>query len=293
MNDQYQNQEQDRRIKELEKKGIGRPSTYATIMSKITDRSYAIKTKDIFVPTELGRKIIAELVKFFTFMQYEYTADMEEQLDKIERGELSYLQMLNNFFPTFKEQVHQAYVSREKDYGINCDICNKAMRLRHGFYGYYMACTDYPKCKSSKSCNIVDGLPVIKEFVVNVAEGVSCPKCNGPMMVKDGKFGKFYSCINYPKCRGNGKIPYGKKCSKCGVGELFATLIAGKSKLCCMRYPDCKNVEELPEEHSVNWIYPQDLKLKGTYKIVEDTVNRRTQRGLIRKTRPAKKTTKK
>jgi DNA topoisomerase-1 len=251
-------------VGELKARGIGRPSTYATILTKVTDRGYAEKKKETYFATDLGKKIVDILVKFFDFMEYKYTAGMEDQLDDIAEGKISYLKMMENFFPKFKDQLKKAHYFNEKDYGINCWKCQSPMRLKHGKFGYYMACAEYEKCKTSRSCEIIDEKPVFKEKEANVidstklVDNVVCPKCASGMIVRDGKFGKFYSCSKYPKCHGSGKIPSGHKCGKCGY-DMYITIFDGVSKLACMGYPDCRNIQEIPEGEPSNWINPKTL----------------------------------
>lgn len=256
-------------VKELEKRGIGRPSTYATIMTKITDRAYVEKKKNTFFATDLGKKVVDKLVQYFSFMEYKYTADLEEKLDQIGQGELSYLAMLNNFFPDFKNQMEKAYSSGETDYGIQCSKCGKAMRLKHGKFGYYMSCNDYQTCKTNFSCDLVDGKPVFKDRKkVETVNGVACAKCSAGMIIRDGKFGKFYSCSKYPKCNGSAKIPFGKKCGKCGT-DMHVTIFSGENKLACMGYPACKNIEPLPSDAKVDWVDPKTIQTKRRPRSVE------------------------
>lgn len=260
-------------VGELKARGIGRPSTYATILGKVTDRGYAEKNKETYHATDLGKKIVDVLVKFFDFMDYQYTSDMEDKLDLIEEGKLDYLEMMNGFFPKFKEQLKKAGYSNEKDYGIDCWTCKSPMRLKHGKFGYYMACSEYPKCKTSRSCEIVDGEPVFKDKAVEgIIENIECPKCKSGMLERDGKFGKFYSCSKYPKCTGSKKIPSGHKCEKCGY-DMYVTVFDGTSKLACMGYPDCRNVKELPDGQPSNWIDPKDIQPKKKNKAIEKIMN--------------------
>lgn len=260
-------------VGELEHRGIGRPSTYAAILSKVTDRGYAEKNKEIYHATDLGKKVVDTLVKFFDFMEYQYTSDMEGQLDKIAEGDLNYLGMLNSFFPKFKEQLKKASQANEKDYGIACWVCKNPMRLKHGKFGYYMACSEYPKCKTSRSCEIVDGEPIFKDKVPSdVLEDVTCPKCQAGMIVRDGKFGKFYSCSKYPKCNGSRKIPSGHKCNKCGY-DMYVTVFDGVSKIACMGFPSCRNIQDIPEGQPSDWINPKELQAKKKNKAVEKILN--------------------
>lgn len=260
-------------VEELKAKGIGRPSTYATILTKVTDRGYVEKVKEAYHATDLGKKVADILIKFFDFMEYQYTANMESQLDKIAEGKLDYLGMLNGFFPKFKDQLKKAISSNEKDYGVNCWICQSPMRLKHGKFGYYMACAEYPKCKTSKSCEIVDGNPIFKEKSASeCVEDILCPKCNFGMISRDGKFGKFYSCAKYPRCNGSRKIPSGHKCDKCGY-DMYVTIFDGVSKLACTGYPSCRNITDIPEGQPSDWIDPKSIQAKKKNKTIDKILN--------------------
>jgi len=230
-------------IEELEKKGIGRPATIANILSKITDKDYANRKNNIFFPTELGQKVVGKLDKHFDFMQYSYTADMELALDKIAEGKSDYLSTMQNFYAPFSKQLKQAYSADQKDYGFICEKCQDKMELAHGMFGFYMRCLSRPECKFTFSCDMIDEKPVRRENKLVLVEGISCPKCQGQMSKKDGRFGPFYSCTS-PKCYGTRKVPFGKKCSDCS-GELYATIYHGENVLFCMNYPQCFHKEKL------------------------------------------------
>lgn len=239
-------------IKVLEKKGIGRPSTYAAIMSKITHKNYVEKKANAFIPTDRGKQVVDNLIKYFDFMNYDYTAAMEGKLDKIADGKLAYVDMLTDFYSPFQKELKTAYMSDHKDYGINCDKCSSRMILKHGKFGFFLSCIEYPQCKSSLNCDMVNDEPVIKpRFSVELIKGVECPNCKSGMVKRDGKFGPFYACSEYPRCKGTRKVPYGKKCVKCG-GELYATIYNEDNVLFCMNYPDCKHSESLPEGELAN-----------------------------------------
>lgn len=239
-------------VEELEKRDIGRPSTFATIMSKITSRNYVINKNNVFIPTDVGMKLVDELIQFFNFMEYSYTAAMENQLDKIADGKLKYKKMLTDFYSPFTSQLKKAYMSGYKDYGHKCDRCGKdtPMLLKHGKFGFYLACYNYPeKCKNTMSCEMVDDKPVISSNrgMSRVNDKVKCPNCSSPMRHMDGDFGPWYSCVEYPKCRGSRKVPWGKKCSEC-KDELYATIYQGKDVLFCMGYSaGCRYSEDLPK----------------------------------------------
>lgn len=194
-------------IKELEKRGIGRPATYAPIMQKLTERGYVEKKKDSFVATELGIKVVDKLVEFFKFLEYQYTANLEEELDKIAEGKLTYLEFLNNFYEGFSEELFKIRCSFEKDYGILCEKCIKPMRLKNGTFGPFLSCDNYPKCKFVMDCEIIDGkvIPKLKKSVEPVP-GIKCPNCEAPMVTREGTFGRFLACTRFPLCFGKSKL---------------------------------------------------------------------------------------
>lgn len=231
-------------IKELEKRGIGRPSTYASIMSKITDRNYVTEKNGMFYATELGDKVISYLDKYFDFVKYDFTASIENKLDEIAKGKYSYIEMMTEFYLPFALQVKRSN-SDNIDYNISCKECNEKMLLRHGKFGFYMSCLNFPNCRYTYSVEMKDGQPVPKDNK-KIVENVFCPKCSGPMVYRDGMFGPFYACVAY-RCYGNRKIPFGKKCPDCS-NELYATIFKGKSVLFCMGYPSCTYSEELEIE---------------------------------------------
>lgn len=261
-------------IKELEKREIGRPSTYATIIGKLSNRNYVIKSKNQFTPTDMGRQVVDALAAHFTFMSYDYTKDMEDKLDKIADGTANYLSTLTDFYSVFKNELKSAYTSTQKDGGHDCDKCGKRMILKHSRYGFFISCSGYPECKNIKGV-VLEGDKIILNEKHKVVDGVTCPECNSGMVRRDGQFGPFYSCSTYPKCYGKRRIPFGKKCSDCG-SELFMTAFKGDPKLACMGYPNCKHVEDIPPGTNVNWLNPKTLepKEKKKTKKVEKIINR-------------------
>lgn len=238
-------------IKELEKRGIGRPSTYADITNKITSREYVSKKGKSFVATPTGKKLVKFLCEHFPFMEYDYTSDMESVLDKIAHGEYSYVDMMRDFYPSFRKTIDEVYV--QTNHGYKCK-CGKLMVCKKSEFGHFLGCSDYPNCTHIKFCEIVDGKIVLSSVVDKsepAPEDVKCPECNSNMKIRDGKFGKFYSCANYPKCRGIKKIPYGKKCPECGQ-ELYMKIFDRPPRpgpvLVCMAYPECKHIEHLEKQ---------------------------------------------
>lgn len=254
-------------IKELEKKGIGRPSTYAAIIAKISDRKYVTKTSKSFEPTELGRKVVEDLQGKFSFMEYVYTARMEEQLDLIAEGKLTYKDMLQEFYDPFRKEFQQARGSDGTETDIPCPTCGGKTIVRHSQFGFFAGCIRYPDCKSAVGIRIEDGKIIIQEKH-QIVPGTKCPECGLGMVRRDGKFGPYYSCSNYPRCKGKDKIPFGKKCSKCGK-ELYLTVFNEEAKLACMGYPKCRNVEDVPADASVNWIPPSVIEPPKLPKKVE------------------------
>jgi DNA topoisomerase-1 len=247
-------------IKELKSKGIGRPSTYASIIARISTRKYVKDTASGFVPTELGKKVIDDLRDSFTFMDYMYTAQMEKKLDLIAEGKLDYVGMMSEFFDGFKEEFQKARGSQGLTTGIPCPKCGGDTVVRKSKYGFFAGCVKYKGgCDGIVNITIEDGKPVPKTQKPKVDNDVKCPECGAPMVPRpDGKFGPFYSCSEYPKCNGKRKMPFGKKCPDCG-NELYATLMKDTMKLACMGYPDCKHVEDLPEDAEVNWLDPKKV----------------------------------
>lgn len=241
-------------VDELEIKSIGRPSTYAAIISKITNKSYVIIQSNSFVPTDKGISVVDELTKYFNFMEYNYTADMEKKLDMIAAGEMKYVDMMTDFYTPFKEQLRKAYGAEKKDYGFRCDKCEDAiMHLRHGKFGYYLACINWPKnCSNTISCSVVDGKPSLKKNRGEKNENVRCPNCKSAMIKFDGNYGPYYGCSEWPVCSGKRKVPWGKKCPECR-NELYSTWFHSKNVLFCMGYStiNCKYSEDLPEGSDV------------------------------------------
>ncbi len=232
-------------IKELEDKGIGRPSTYALILSTIIERDYVyIESRKLF-PTELGNKVNGILVKNFPkILNVNFTAAMEDELDLIAGGEIEYLKVLKDFYIPFSAALEKVEKEIEK---IKCDKCGHDMDIKIGRYGKFLACTNYPECKNIKPLKEVKKEEKELEFTGNV-----CPKCGGKTIFRSGKFGKFIGCENYPNCDYTEQIKIGIKCPKCGVGEVIAKRTKkGKTFYGCNKYPECDYASwQLPEINS-------------------------------------------
>ncbi|MCX5697968.1 MAG: type I DNA topoisomerase [Candidatus Omnitrophica bacterium] len=177
-------------VKALEEDGIGRPSTYAPIIYTLTLRDYVRRLKGYFFPTELGIKVCDLLVEYFPkIMDVNFTAQMEEELDGVEEGEHKRLQVLNDFYPPFKESLDFAQKHIKKEVVTTdqiCDKCGKPMVVKWGRKGKFLSCSAYPACKNSKS----------------IPSGVKCPEpgCGGDLVERRSRRGFFYGCSNFPKC---------------------------------------------------------------------------------------------
>lgn len=239
-------------VKELESRGIGRPSTYATIMKTICEtRNFVdVDKKKTLVPTKKGTMVVDLLKNKFVFMEYSYTAELEGNLDMISAGKIKYVDLMNTFFSSFKKELDLAYTDSATKTDKVCNKCGKNMVLKTSSLGYFLGCSDYPKCVNVIPCEVKNDEIIITDSSTKRHEeapsNIKCPKCGGKMLIREGKFGKFYSCAAYPDCKGNSKIPYGKKCPNCD-NELFRTIFRQGPVLCCMGYPGCRYIEHLKE----------------------------------------------
>ena len=198
-------------IKEMEELGIGRPSTYATVIDTLKERDYVDLVEKKFVPTKMGIETTDKLQEFFSgIINVEYTANMESDLDKIAEEKEDNIKVLHEFYDSFEPLVKKAFGEMEKNApeqtGEVCPECGSPLVIRKGKYGEFTACSNYPTCKYIK-----------KEEKV-VKEIVKCPECGGMIVEKKSKRGKvFYGCNNYPKCKvATWDIPTGEKCPECG-----------------------------------------------------------------------------
>ena len=195
-------------VKAMEDKGIGRPSTYASIISVLNKRKYVAKEGKYMVPTEVAFEITDLLVKYFTdIMDVGFTAKMEDKLDGIEEGGTDWHKIIADFYPPFAEKLIFAANDGDEMTDILCEKCGHPMIRKSGRYGKYLACSNYPECSNIKS----EGAEI---------SSTKCPKCGANMLVKSGKFGKFLACPNYPEC--NATLPFDseiskEKCPNCGA----------------------------------------------------------------------------
>jgi len=233
-------------VKELEEKGIGRPSTYATIMSTIVDKGYTEKNQGRFYPTELGRVVTDLLIENFPdIMNVEFTASMEEKLDAIEEGKRNWVSTLQAFYSPFKKTVEQASenmrnVKRmEEKTDIKCPKCGLPMVIKWGKSGSFLGCSGYPECSSTMPFKRVDGKIVALE-PKNFSD-VKCPSCGANMVLKRGRFGEFLGCSRYPDCSTTMPLPTDVKCPKegCGGDVVAKRTKRGKTFYGCSNYPNC------------------------------------------------------
>ena len=212
-------------IKDLEEKGIGRPSTYATILSNIQDREYVEKREGRYYPSELGTVVTDLLVASFPdVLNSEFTAGMENQLDEIEEGTADWKKVLGKFWKPFEKTLEQAKIDmknvkrQEVPTDIVCDRCQHTMVIKWGKLGSFLACSNYPECKNTQDFKKDDQGKI--EIVPKEFTDKKCEKCALPMVVKGGKFGKFLACSDYPNCKSTQAITLGIPCPECGPGEI-------------------------------------------------------------------------
>ena len=210
-------------VEAMEKLGIGRPSTYATIMSNIKDRGYVNIEEKKFHPTDIGIEVTDKLQEFFSnIINVKYTASMEDDLDKIADGDIVWYDTLDKFYKDFEPLVQDAFDNMEKKeperVGEDCPECGHPLVIRKGRYGEFIACSNFPECK------------YVKASERTVKEICDCPNCDGKIIEKRSKRGRiFYGCNNYPKCKtAYWDIPTGEKCPNCGE-----MLVEKKKKIKC------------------------------------------------------------
>ncbi|MCP4911737.1 MAG: type I DNA topoisomerase [Oligoflexia bacterium] len=244
-------------VKDLEEKGIGRPSTYASIISNIQDRGYVEKTENRFLPTELGIVVCRMLIESFPeVMNVDFTAKVEELLDKIEEGEVKWKKVLKDFWGGFEKTLERAKEEMKNlkaqliPTGIDCQKCEDGeYHIKWGRNGQFFACSNYPDCNSTHDFKKnLDGTYTIlpKNWFHE-----DCPTCHKRLEVKTGRYGRFVRCEEYPQC--DTTLPYTipVKCPKCKTGK-FAEKKSryGKFFYGCTSYPDCENaLWSMPYEH--------------------------------------------
>jgi DNA topoisomerase-1 len=232
-------------VAELEKRGIGRPSTYATILSVIQDRDYVETKERKFYPTELGRLVSDLLVEHFPdVMDVEFTAAMENLLDQVEEGKRPWVGVLREFYEPFEKHLQAALQRMPSVKNMveptteRCEKCGKPMVIRLGRYGKFLACSGYPECKATRPLKSED----TGANQVGVLTSEVCEQCGSPMVVRKGRYGEFLACSAYPTCKVAKPMSLGVACPTGGcTGELVQRRTKrGRIFYGCNRYPDCQ-----------------------------------------------------
>ena len=264
-------------VRELEEKGIGRPSTYASILTTIQEREYVLLEKGKFIPTDLGILVTDLLVKNFPrILDVAFTAEMETELDRIEEGKTKRLDILNNFYLPFQEELRKAKANmtnikrEETPTDLVCEKCGKSMVIKWGKNGRFLACTNYPACKNTKNFKQDEKGEILPE---DKTTDIPCPLCGKPMIARQGRFGKFLGCSGYPECKNTINLapdgtpvaapvegaPPAAVCEKCGKPMALKRGRYG-AFLGCTGYPECKNiVKTSPSGSPVAQAAPQEI----------------------------------
>jgi DNA topoisomerase-1 len=225
-------------VKELESKGIGRPSTYAPIISTIQGRDYVLKRKGRFIPTEVGIFVNDYLIDNFPdLMQYKFTAQLEEDLDLISEGEKSWQASIKDYNELLDKDLEKASQKQGvKAKGIpseeKCPECGRPLVIKSGRYGKFKACSGFPECRFKKSLNKKEAKPVDEK----------CPQCGSQLVLRHGRYGSFIACSNYPECKyiKKEKKDTGIECPECGGSIVMKKTKKGKIFYGCSNFPKCK-----------------------------------------------------
>lgn len=238
-------------VKALEEYGIGRPSTYASIISTLKDREYVTLDKKRFVPTDTGEIVNKFLTEHFAqYVDYNFTAKLENQLDEIASGERQWVPVMDTFWKGFKKQVTEkegisrAEVTTES-LDEACPKCGKPLSIKFGKRGRFIACTGYPDCDYTRNIGETAEQAAEEAEAPTVIEGRVCPDCGGELHIKKGRYGKFIGCANYPKCKHIEPLEKPKDtgvvCPECKTGHLIERKSRyGKLFYSCNTYPKCK-----------------------------------------------------
>jgi DNA topoisomerase-1 len=260
-------------IKELEENGVGRPSTYAQIVTTIKQRKYVEAEKKRLFPTELGKTVNEILVKNFTdVVEVNFTAKMEEELDKIEEGEEDWVKVLRDFYSPFKSNLDKVenekgkikQMTQQKTEEI-CEKCGSPMIVRWGRNGRFLACSAYPECKNTKSLEPDENGELVSDQ--------KCEVCGSPMMVKTSRYGRFLSCSKYPECKFTRPFSIGVECPEKGCNGFVIERKTKRGKIFfgCSNYPKCKfaswdkPVNELCPDCGARYLVQKANKSKGEF----------------------------
>jgi len=260
-------------IKELEENGVGRPSTYAQIVTTIKQRKYVESEKKKLFPTELGKTVNEILVKSFpNIFEVNFTATMEEELDKIEEGKEEWVKVLKDFYSPFKSNLEKVENEKSKIKQMTqqtteeiCEKCGSPMIIRWGKNGRFLACSAFPKCKNTK--------PLESDENEEVVSDQKCEVCGAPMMVKTSRYGRFLSCSKYPECKFTRPFSIGVNCPE---EDCDGRLVERKSKrgrifYGCSNYPKCKfaswdkPINEICPNCGAKFLVQKTTKSKGEF----------------------------
>jgi DNA topoisomerase-1 len=268
-------------VKALEDNGVGRPSTYASILSVIQDKEYVLLEQRKFAPTDLGKVVNELLVEHFpAIMNVDFTASMEGNLDKVEEGEVKWLSLLKEFYTPFKETLEKAKkemrsVKRSATpTDVKCDECGGIMMIKWGRNGEFLACEKYPECKSTTDfTKEKDGTIVPKKKEAPEDSGEKCEKCGMAMVYKHGRFGRFLACSGYPKCKNIKSETTGVKCPEDGCSGEIVKKVSKRGKVfySCDNYPKCtfalwdKPVAEPCPDCNLPFLLDKNTKKRGPH----------------------------
>jgi DNA topoisomerase-1 len=228
-------------VKELDELGIGRPSTYAQIVSTLLDREYVGLHSKAFIPTVLGIDVNEVLVDCFPdLFNVDFTARMEQDLDEVAEGNMTYVSMLTDFYAPFTTSLQNAEEkNKTENKGLKCELCGCDLVIKVSRRGRFLGCSDYPECTNTRPLP-TNGATVEKKEP-EVAEGIFCDICKSPMFIREGRFGKFYGCSKYPECSGIKQILSKIICPLCNENTLIERYSPKTKKKFwrCSGYPNC------------------------------------------------------
>lgn len=239
-------------VKKLEFLGIGRPSTYATIISTIQAREYVEKEGKYLLPRDIGR-VVTHFLKdnFKDLIDYKYTADVEERLDKIAQGSVKYVPFIEKEYKPLMSDIAKADTDIRKDDVVilsdskeKCPVCGGNMVVRLGRYGKFLSCANFPECKGMKDLSGGEEALDFKKYL----RPEKCPLCGSKLLLKNGKYGKFWACEKYPDCKGIVPLLLNEKCPECSKPLVERRSKWGRAFIGCSGYPDCKYIKKQPKK---------------------------------------------
>jgi len=250
-------------IKDLEERGIGRPSTYAPTITTITSRDYVVKEKSYLMPTDMGFLVTEMMEKYFSnIVNEKFTVEMENNLDEIASGKKEWHEVIQEFYKDFKKELDVAEKEMEeieiKDEvsDVKCENCGEFMVIKKGRYGKFLACPNYPECKNTKP---------LKEKEAAEETDEICENCGAKMLKRKGRYGEFLACSNYPECKNTKPIVklIDVNCPQCGGKIAVKYSKAGRRFFGCSNYPDCKYM---------SWLEPTNEKCPkcGELMVIKD-----------------------